>query len=227
MFEAVIGSRRKRLPGTVDNRTKFLLHMDGANNSTSFLDDSGAVWTPSGTTRLVTSQQVFGPSSGYFPGDGYLATPYSPDQLPGLGDVCVEAWVYLSSPGDCPIFDTRQAGYEGIGFYAGTGAGGASLRLVLNDNAYNVAVSSVSASYNVFTHCVYQRRSGVSRLFMNGASVAAAADARNLNSPAPPRIGANFGAQRFVGLLDEFRYRLEAVYPDTGFTPPSLPYALR
>jgi hypothetical protein len=64
----------------IDDYTKTLLHFDGVNGSTSFVDETGKVWTASGNAQISTAQSVFGGASGLFDGDGdYISTPDSDD----------------------------------------------------------------------------------------------------------------------------------------------------
>ena len=55
--------------GVPDSYTKSLLHMDGADASTTFTDESGKTWTiGNGTPEIDTAQSVFGGASCYFNG---------------------------------------------------------------------------------------------------------------------------------------------------------------
>lgn len=71
-----------------DGYTKALLHMDGANGSTTFIDESGKTWTANGNAQISTAQSVFGGASGLFDGTGdYLESPDSADwRLDGGSD---------------------------------------------------------------------------------------------------------------------------------------------
>jgi hypothetical protein len=63
-----------------DIYTKSLLHFDGDNASTTFLDESGKTWTRYGDAQISTAQNKFGPSSGLFDGTGdYITTPQNAD----------------------------------------------------------------------------------------------------------------------------------------------------
>ena len=61
-----------------DSYTKALLHMDGADGSTTFIDESGKTWTRAGNAQIDTSQYKFGGASGLFDGSGdWVDTPGS------------------------------------------------------------------------------------------------------------------------------------------------------
>jgi hypothetical protein len=86
------------------NNVSLLLHMNGANNSTTFTDSSRHAHTVSrfGNTIISTAQSKFGGSSAYFDGVGdYLSIAANSLFLPLANeDFTVEAWVYLTqTPG--------------------------------------------------------------------------------------------------------------------------------
>jgi hypothetical protein len=68
-----------------DAYTVALLHMNGADASTTFTDVSGKTWTRSGDAQIDTAKSVFGGASGLFDGTGdYISTPDHADwQLDG------------------------------------------------------------------------------------------------------------------------------------------------
>jgi len=70
-----------------DSYTKLLLHMDGADGSTTFTDEAGHTVTANGNAQIDTAQNVFGGASGLFDGSsGYLTVPDSEDWNFGTGD---------------------------------------------------------------------------------------------------------------------------------------------
>jgi hypothetical protein len=86
------------IPGIDDEYTKSLLHLDGANNSTTFIDESGKIWVPTGESKIDTSQSQFGGASGYFDGSGDgVSTSVSSDFSFGADDFTLEARVRLIS----------------------------------------------------------------------------------------------------------------------------------
>jgi len=63
-----------------DSYTMSLLHMNGADASTTFTDESGKPWTARGTAQIDTSQSVFGGASGLFDGNSdWIDTPDNND----------------------------------------------------------------------------------------------------------------------------------------------------
>lgn len=67
-----------------DIYTVSLLHMNGADTSTTFTDESGKTWTASGNAQIDTAESVFGGASGLFDGNDYIYSGDSSDwQLDG------------------------------------------------------------------------------------------------------------------------------------------------
>ncbi len=82
-----------------DPNTKLLLHMDGSNGSTNFVDSAQSrSVTANGNAQISTSQYKFGGASGYFDGSGdYLTVPDSSDWTFGTGDFTIDLWVRFSA----------------------------------------------------------------------------------------------------------------------------------
>lgn len=94
------------VPGSV-------LHMDGADASTTFTDQSGKTWTANGSAQIDTAQSKFGGASGLFPGaDGdYISSPAHADWWLDDGlDASLWTlafWLRFSSVGD-PVGFVQQ-----------------------------------------------------------------------------------------------------------------------
>ncbi|MFB3885601.1 MAG: chitobiase/beta-hexosaminidase C-terminal domain-containing protein [Thermodesulfobacteriota bacterium] len=87
-----------------DSYTKSLLHMNGADGSTTFTDDAPGgshTWTAYGDAQIDTSQSKFSGASGLFDGSGdYLSSPDSDDWYWGTGDFTIDFWVrFAALPG--------------------------------------------------------------------------------------------------------------------------------
>lgn len=76
-----------------------LLHADGANNSTAFVDEKGAAINRIGTTvALQTAQSKFGGSSiGGISDTSYLEIPYNSNLICDAQDFTAECWIYPTS----------------------------------------------------------------------------------------------------------------------------------
>lgn len=87
------------MPG-IDAYTKLLLHCNGTNGSTTFVDSSASAHTvtSNGGAAISTAQSKFGGASAYFDGtDDYLTIPDSADFDFGTDSFCIDFWLYYES----------------------------------------------------------------------------------------------------------------------------------
>lgn len=99
-----------------------LLHYWGEDASTTFSDETGKSWTPSGDAAIDTDQFAFGGSSGIFPSTGGLLTGvHSADFNPGSGDYTWETRARISEAfgsSDWPcLFYVWESGDRGYALY--------------------------------------------------------------------------------------------------------------
>jgi len=189
-----------------------LLHFNGPNASTSFLDQKGKSWSAIGSGQLSSSRSKFGTASfsGNGSGSGVLGVNSSDFDF-GSGDLTIEAWVYIAADSapdadgarGANIFSTWDAGSgasaltgyvinisgdssttgTGIAFDTWSGGSGTLLR------------AAASISKNVWHHIAVTVSSGVRRIFLDGVLLTASVinisggytDVNSLGSA--PRIG--------------------------------------
>ena len=95
-----------------DNYTKLLLHFDGTDGSTTFVDSSpsGKTVTAVGNAQIDTAQYKFGGASGLFDGNGdYLSVPDSDDWYFGTGDFTIDAWARFANANVCHCICAQRA----------------------------------------------------------------------------------------------------------------------
>ncbi len=107
-----------------DSYTVSLLHMNGANNGTSFLDHAIGgthAWTAAGGAKTVTAQSKFGGSSGVFDGTGdNITTAGSTNFAFGSGAFTIDAWIMINAvPGTNQIMDLLTNGAFATAPYGG------------------------------------------------------------------------------------------------------------
>jgi hypothetical protein len=187
----------------------LLLHMSGANGSTTFSDSSSAARTvtPSGSAAISTAQSRFGGSSGYFNMSAdYLDIANNAAFDFGTGDFTIETWFYASAASGenyYPIF------HNSLLFYAAN-TGSNSGRVMVFDGSTNVVDTGVSGnvfSLNTWTHLAWVRSSGVITIYVDGISKASATVSGSISSGSPNRIG-RFGSASFSGAtayIDDLR----------------------
>jgi hypothetical protein len=145
-----------------DANTLLLLHMDGANNSTAFIDSAsrsqkGVIAV--GSAGLSTTRSYFGGSSAYF--NNYMVIPEHIRFNPGV-DFTIEFWVnedtiqnckYIGGQTSGDIFighETTQfsnrlgVGVVGFGWYADLGV------TLAADTWYNIAISRTGTTVRYF-----------------------------------------------------------------------------
>lgn len=84
----------------IDAETVVLLHMDGADASTTFTDSSTTphTFTAQGDAQLDTAKIKFGTASGLFDGTGdYIDTPDHADFYMGTSDFTIDFWINFNS----------------------------------------------------------------------------------------------------------------------------------
>lgn len=222
--------------GNIDSYTKLLLHCDGSDGSTTFVDSSfsGKSITAVGNAQIDTAQYKFGGASGLFDGDGdYLSVPDSDDWYFGTGAFTVDFWVRfnsLPSSGAAQfLYNQRQSTNDAIeinltnnsGTYQWifkvTSGGGAIITLTCN--------TTISAS--TWYHIALTRNGNDFKFFQNGAQIGSTLT----DTDAVPNLSASIDIGRwsgngyyFNGWLDEFRISKGIARWTSDFTPPTRPY---
>jgi hypothetical protein len=200
------------------NETLLLLHCEGADGSTSVIDNSGWLRTPTigGNAQISTAKAKFGGSSLYFDGSGdSVKYPSNVDFAFGTGDFTIEFWVYptRNSGNECFI-DGRTADAQGP--YIGKDGTG---KIRTYDGS--TVRTGGSLSLNVWSHVAWVRHNGFNVISVNGEQVITFQNAFN----AGPSRGITLGnvwslnGDYYQGYLDEIRVTKGiAIYPINGFS---------
>ena len=217
-----------------DANTVALLHMDGADASTTFTDESGKTWTAGGNAQIDTAQYKFGGASGLFDGSGdYIDTPDSADFHVSNEDFTIDMWI-------------RPAALNQIGFIcaqADSGGADASISwymrmqadesiiagIVSGGTLYEAAIAANSYAANTWGHLALIRYSNTIKLFWNGTAGATTANVTGVtanNSTNKPTIGrlGEYNGHYYSGWIDEFRFSKGIARWTANFTPPTLSY---
>jgi hypothetical protein len=213
----------------------LLLHCDGANGSTTFLDSSvpSKVVTAFGNTQISTAQSKFGGASGLFDGAGdYIQTPDA-DNLDFPGDFTVEMWVRPSNTGP----NVQGLIHKRVLNTSGTGTWQLSLtatNVFAFVNLQTITVTSGGAvPANTWSHVACSRSGATIRLFVDGVQTASVADTTNFTNTHPLYLGfdraaggtapANF-TDFFTGYIDDVRITKGVARYTANFTPPTAPF---
>ena len=219
-------------PFVNDSNTLLLLHMDGTDGSTDFLDDNGSVLgrsrvgvSANGNAQISTAQSKFGGAS--FNSDGtsdYLATADLDALAFGTGDFTLEAWIYPTATTREFIISARQIASTG------NPADTANVFRIENgklewSNGTAWATASTTVTTNTWHHAAVSRSSGTLKIFLDGVEDYSATQTVNMDENRPLHIGAIVptSSDTFQGYIDEVRVSNTARYT-AGFTPPTEPF---
>jgi len=222
--------------------TALLLHFDGANGSTSFVDEAGNSFTAYGNAQLSTADFQFGTASGLFDGTGdYIQCPADHSFNVGTGNFTIEFWINttLDATGEtvfrriiAPRESTNGVGGLQIWHSGGTGVDlNANAISLAHPQGTSVLVSTVDAINDGNWHHVAFSRSGtILRAFLDGVLKQNVTDstAFTLMGTEGIKIGgrADLNVDAFFnGSLDELRFIRSAVYT-AAFTPPAAPFSI-
>lgn len=215
----------------------ILLHGDGVNGSTTFIDSSASARTPlyvGGNVSISTAQSRFGGSSLAFDGNGdYLGYASSTDfDLPA--DFTIELWVYRAG---AVIQQAHGLAVRRRLDTAGTGAWGIGIDNTnnifwgkLENPTYSLTIgSSVLATWQ---HVAVCREAGTVRVYLDGVLTARQRDTTNYTSSFDLFLGAwdrgGIGtvptANYLNGYIEDFRITKGVARYGSSFFPPLAAY---
>jgi len=222
------------VPANADPYIKSLLHLDGADNGTTFTDETGKSWSYYiNAVKTKTGTKKFGTASGYFTWPGSyqnaLYTDYHADFDVGASDFTLDFWVYSA---------TGAGGGGFIGFYNPDHTIIPFGVKIDNDNTqfglyassshssqdYGSSGNTVSSWGNTWRHIALVRQGTSYKLYVGGALYKSATVSGN------PAVDANGKFSIFCAAasydkvyVDELRFSLTARWT-ADFTPPTAPY---
>ncbi len=221
----------------LDSYTKLLLHSDGTDGSTTFIDETEKAVTAVGNAQIDTAQSKFGGASGLFDGTGdYLSTPDSADWYFGTGDFTIDFWVRFSSlptSGNYVRFFTQASNTTNLTsiFIYNSGS---SYDLYLNVAVSDVPIlqfaRAVTVSTNTWYHIALTRNGSNFRLFWNGTQLGDT----YVDSDSYPDFTGNVEIGGTIvltspgwlnGWIDEFRISKGIARWTANFTPPTSAYS--
>jgi len=198
------------------NYTSLLLHMDGTNASTNFVDSgpNALAVTAAGNAQISTTQSKYGGASAYFDGTGDYLSASSPDIT---GSWTVECWWYPSTVTvQQTILSCNSGSSAGINIWCNT-----SGRMVVDNGVTGqAAFTGGSFTANQWNHITVVRNGTTTTGYINGSAVGS-----NTFSPISSsfiNVG-RYAATPFAylnGYIDDLRITRFARYVST-FTPPT------
>ena len=205
------------------SNVSLLLHMDGANGSTTFTDNSANSYsiTKYGTAAISTIQSQFGGASAYFDGSGARLGLSSTAIDFGAGDFTAECWIYLNA--------NPSSSYGQI---IGKHVAGISASWIFNldasrvlsfvwNNAVNVLSTGTALNLSQWYHIAACRNGSTIRVYINGIQSASTTISYTFSSATEFTVGssANDNANaRLNAYIDDIRLTKVARYT-SNFTP--------
>lgn len=208
---------------TPDVNTVSMLHLDGANGSTTITDTAAgtpSAWTAIGGS-LSTAQKKFGTAS--YTGGLILPTTATNFTF-GTGDFSVELWLRTpsSTSNGSFVFDFRADGAHNSlapALYITSN----QLRYLVDGTVRITGGTTLSA--NTWYHVALCRVSGTTTLYLNGSSEGTWSDSSNyICGTARPiflRAAADTGGAYYSAHIDEIRVAKGGAAYSANFTPPS------
>jgi hypothetical protein len=213
-----------------------LLHFEGSDGSTTFVDSSGSpkTFTAAGNAQIDTAQFKYGAASGLFDGAGdYVSTPHNAAFDVATGNFTIECFVRVRGGLGGQMILCSKATNAGVSPYYLFITTGSRFGF----NGYNQGggafVFTLTGTTTVVTgawyHVAAVREGNDFRLYVSGVQEATSNSSSNLHSSASDPLvlgGFNNGAQSFNGWIDEFRFTKNVARYTGGasFTPPSAPF---
>jgi len=211
----------------IDSYTKLLLHMDGTNNSTSFVDECGRSVSVEGNAKIVTATSKFNGACAYFDGDGdYVYVPNSSDFNPGYSDLTWDFWVKRSAINTTMYGMGQQNDTTDEQYFRFNINNTLHFRLT---TPYYLATSATITDTTTWHHVAIVRHNGIVKIYIDGVADSNTADFTNANGInfisnfSVGRTG-NYASDNFNGYLDEVRVSIGIARWTANFTPPTTQY---
>lgn len=201
-----------------------LLHFDGTDGATTFVDDRGNTWSRTGTARLSTARARFGPSSLLLPNSSFIQSPTALGAGVGSGDFTIEGFFYAVSQSHRGLLHTELTG-SAAGIAIGhENTSGGQWQVYFGGSVYQV--SSMPLVLNAWQHFALVRVGTACRLYINGVQVLAFTSSANIANTGMV-LGCYYNSS-FAwgggGNVDEVRLTTGVARYTSNFTPPSAPF---
>jgi hypothetical protein len=216
-----------------DGYTIVLLHLNGADASTTFTDESGKTWSAVNNAQIDTAQSKFGNGSLLCDGTGdYITTPDHADFVLGSGSWTMDCWLRLNADEDSLLFGQfEDANNEFQIFYSQTNSkifcyqyeGGAFIWYF--ECAWN---PSTATWYHL---AVVRDGNNTPLIFINGTSQSVTENTAISGKTAADLaglayIGGKAAGNDLNGWIDEMRFSKGIARWTANFSPPAEPYGI-
>lgn len=220
-----------------DSYTKVMLHMEGANAGTSFIDTAygqtaAHTWTANSATTSTTAVKFGSTSCACGAGSGYIDTPDSADYALGSGDFTVDCWFNRQGGDGTSRLFAGQANASGTAatssFFMQFTTANVVAAGVSNGSGFTSVTGTTTFTATGWNHVAFVRTGNTLRLFVNGTQEGGdVAFASTVNDSANKLAVGRWGEQassQWNGFLDEFRLSVGIARWTANFTAPTGPY---
>ena len=214
-----------------DANVKLLLHMDGADDGTTFTDSSASAHTVTATgTVTKTGVKKFGTASGYFDGSDVLTIADSADFTFGADPFTIEFWAYptsIATTWQCLAFMSASNEAVLLGYESASGQDYGFFIDINNGGTYNSTPGSKTGKTGIYDdtwyHVAFVREATELRCYLNGVlkntydigTTAVNDPTGDFTIGGPASSGMS---NDYRGYFDEFTITKEARYT-ANFTP--------
>lgn len=206
----------------------LLMHGEGANGSTTFVDSSPSplTYTALSGAQIATAQKKFGSASMVFGGNASATTPANSRFDLGSGDFTLEAWVYPTSNVAYGMITSQNPGQVTGSYELFINSGTLGTFISSNGSTWDISLATLSGGsvpLNTWTHVAMTRLGTSFKLWVGGVNTstlvsAAAIVASNSVFAVGGRAAGIYG---FPGYIDELRLTKGVCRYTANFTPPT------
>ena len=214
----------------------LLMHMDGANGSTTFTDssDENNTFTVDQTPQISTAQSKFGGASGEFLTTDSISAPAISAYNLSNNDFTIEFWLRKTSASAGVVISIRNINNSAdsdSAFQIRSEANGNIDAFVKNaSNSIIARVTAGSITLNTWHHVAFVRNGSDFNLYIDGTSVGSDTSSDTVDSVENRLvIGRHQDATQgefLQGYLDEVRILNGKAAWTSNFTPPAEAYTL-
>jgi len=221
----------------IDDYTVLMLHSNGADGSTDFVDSSSSNHTVTaiGNSQIDTSQYKFGGASGLFDGNGdYLTIPDSTDWYFGSGDFTIDLWGKFNSI-PTGTYSTLVSQGDGSNYWLFSGLVTEGIHRIYflryhPGEPYIIMTRAASSDFEMGTwyHLALVRNGNIFRIYRDGIQVGPDEE----STITMPDLASNlniafwdyYTGQYLDGWMDEVRISKGISRWTSNFTPPTSEY---
>ena len=215
---------------TPDSYTKFLVHSDTTNGSTTFVDSSatGHTVVTNGDPSHSTTQAKFGSTAIHCDdtADGFGAAASSEFELDD-NDWTLDFWWYPTSIESENYFLHTTAGHSMLCLYYPSSGGFKIIHSNPSPWQTSVAGGAGTLSANRWYHIAFVRANHYHTIYVDGAIVAGPTeDTAALTNTTTTLVANSYMAGNFTGYVDEYRLSVGIARWTDSFVPPNKPYSV-